>query len=267
MAYRSITRAESPAGTSETWDSVLHGWGDGRSTRFLRAYSDAVNRALVEAWLPPGAAGRILKTDLFDEAVGEGLVTTLGARADEVVGVDVSPAVVDAARARYPELDARCADTRHLPFPDASFAAVVSNSTLDHFRRREDIEAALAELRRVLKPGGRLIVSLDNGANPLVMLRNALPAAPLRALGVVPYPVGATCGPRGLRRLLAEAGFEVEATRALMHCPRLLARGAAALTPGTSERLLRAVLSLERLGATPVRHLTAQFVAASARRR
>jgi ubiquinone/menaquinone biosynthesis C-methylase UbiE len=254
------------APAAETWDSVLRGWQDGRSAAFLRSYSDAVNRELVEAWLPERAR-RILKTDLFDEAVGEGLVPLLRARSEGVVGIDVSPAVVEAARARYRDLDARCADARGLPFPDGSFDAVVSNSTLDHFRRRDEIATALGELRRVLEPGGRLVITLDNGANPLVLLRNALPAAPLRALGVVPYPVGATCGPRGLRRVLAEAGFEVEATRALMHCPRLLARWAAALTPDTSGRLLRAVLSLERLGATPVRHLTAQFVAASARRR
>jgi SAM-dependent methyltransferase len=265
---RSAARAETPpVSAAETWDSVLEAWRPGRTTTFLRTYSDAVNRSLLNAWLPPGTARRVLKTDLFDEAVGGGLLPVLRTRAARVDGVDVSSAVIGAARARYPDLDAHRADARSLPFADASFDVVVSNSTLDHFARREEIEAALAELRRVLEPGGRLIVTFDNGANPLVLLRNALPARPLRALRLVAYPVGVTCGPRGLRRLLVGAGFEVEDTRALMHCPRLLARGAAALAPGGSGRLLRAVLGLERLGATPVRHLTAQFVAASARRR
>ena len=260
-----MTQPSRPA-VAETWDSVLHHWRDGRSATFLRSYSDAVNRALVDAWLPPRSR-RILKTDLFDEAVGEGLVPLLRARSDGVVGIDVSPAVVEAARARSPHLDARCADARGLPVPDGSFDAVVSNSTLDHFGRRDEIAAALGELRRVLEPGGRLLITLDNGANPLVLLRNALPGWPLRALGLVPYPVGATCGPRGLRRLLAAAGFEVEATRAVMHCPRVVARAAAALAPQASTGLLDRVLSVERLGSTPLRHLTAQFVAASARRR
>jgi SAM-dependent methyltransferase len=255
------------AAAAETWDSVLRGWQNGRSTAFLRTYSDAVNRALLDALLPSGRARRILKTDLFDEAVGEGLLPFLRARAERVVGIDVSPAVVEAARARYRDLDARCADTRGLPFPDGSFDVAVSNSTLDHFARRDEIETALGELRRVLEPGGRLLITLDNGANPLVLLRNVLPAAPLRALRLVPYPVGATYGPRGLRALLVQAGFEVEATRALMHCPRLLARAVSAVAPAGSPRLLRAVLQLERLGASPARHLTAQFVAAAARRR
>jgi SAM-dependent methyltransferase len=267
----SVTRADRLAeatAPSQTWDAVVERWRDGRTAEFLRAYSDAANHALLEAWLPRERARRILKTDLFDEAVGAGLVPALCERADEVVGIDVSPAVLAAAGARYNGLEAHCADTRDLPFADASFDVVVSNSTLDHFATRAEIAAALAELRRVLEPGGVLLISLDNGANPLVFLRNALPSAPLRALRLVPYPVGVTYGPRGLRRLLLGAGFDIEATRGFMHCPRLLVRAAAAVArPRAAGRLLQLALALERLGGSPTRHLTAQFVAALARRR
>lgn len=258
--------AEAP-GPAQTWDAVVEGWRDGRSSELLRSYSDALNRELLDAWLPRGRARRILKTDLFDEAVGHGLVPALRERADAVVGIDVSPAVLAAARDRYDALDGHCADTRELPFADGFFDVAVSNSTLDHFSTHADIAAALAELRRVLEPGGLLLITLDNGGNPLVLLRNALPAASLRAFRLVPYPVGATHGARGLRRLLVDAGFEIEAARAFMHCPRLLLRGAAAVTgAGSAGRVLRAALAFERLGAWPTRHLTAQFVAALARR-
>jgi SAM-dependent methyltransferase len=212
-------------------------------------------------------ARRALKTDLFDEAVGAGLVAPLRERAAEVVAIDVSPEVVAAAHRRHPELDARCADARRLPFEEGAFDVVLSNSTLDHFETLDDVAAALAELHRVLEPGGRLLVTLDNAANPLVRLRNALPAQLMSRLRLVPYPVGATCGPIRLRRLLAGAGFDVEATCALMHCPRLLVRAASALAPGASARLVRGALALEGLGALPTRYLTGQFVAASARRR
>jgi SAM-dependent methyltransferase len=236
-----VTQTET-AEARRTWDSALAGWRDGRSTAFLRAYSDAVNRRLLDAWLADGQTGRILKTDLFDEAVGEGLVPALRARAAEVVGVDVSPAVVAVARDRYPDLEAHEADTRRLPFADESFDVVVSNSTLDHFARRDEIAVALEELHRVLRPGGRLLLTLDNAADPLVALRNALPTSLVRASRLVPYPVGATCGPLGLRRLVQSCGFELEAERALMHCPRVLARAAAALVPFDSPRLQRCLL-------------------------
>jgi SAM-dependent methyltransferase len=260
-----MTNADT-AEARRTWDSALAAWQNGRSTAFLRAYSDAVNGRLLDAWLADGRVGRVLKTDLFDEAVGRGLVPSLRERADDVVGVDVSPTVVAVAGERYPGLEAHEADTRRLPFADGSFDVVVSNSTLDHFAGRSDIAAALRELHRVLRPGGRLLVTLDNGANPLVLLRNALPAALVRATRLVPYPVGTTCGPAELRRLLRSCGFEPEAERALMHCPRVVARAAAAVAPVESPRLLRAALALERLGAAPTRHLTGQFIGASARR-
>jgi SAM-dependent methyltransferase len=243
---------------ARAWDGVLVGWRTGSGTAALRAYSDAVNSALVREWLPDAHGLRILKTDLFDEAVAPGIFPELRARGASVVGVDVSPAVVAAARERYPELDARTADVRALDLADASFDVVVSNSTLDHFDSLDEVADALAELRRVLAPGGLLLVTLDNGANPLVALRNAAPARLLRGVGLVPYPTGATCGPRRLRRLLSEAGFTVETTRAVMHFPRVLLR----LAP----RLLGAALRLEPVRATRTGSLTGQFVAARARR-
>jgi SAM-dependent methyltransferase len=268
-AVRPLAAAGSQPETVEAaraWDEALTGLAAGRGTAFLRAYSDAVNGALVRAWLPPGLE-RVLKTDLFDEAVGAGLVPLLRERAREVIGVDVSPAVVAAAQARYPELGATRADVRALGLSDASVDAVVSNSTLDHFASLDELVRALAEIRRVLAPGGRLLLTLDNGANPLVALRNALPRRLLRRLGLVSYPIGATCGPKRLERLLEDAGFAVEDRCALMHFPRVLARLAAAAAPSGSTRLLDSVLAFERLGSTRARYVTAQFVGALARKR
>jgi SAM-dependent methyltransferase len=242
---------------ARAWDGVFARWKEHAGASSLRAYSDAVNTALVAEWLPSDA-GRVLKTDLFDEAVAPGIYPALLDRGASVVGIDVSPAVVEAARERHPGLDARPGDVRRLEFPDSAFDAVVSNSTLDHFATLDQAATALRELRRVLVPGGLLLLTLDNGANPLVALRNALPSRLAGRLGLVPYPTGATCGPRRLRRLLADTGFRVEETTALMHFPRLLLRAAPALAP--------LALASERLAASPTRYLTGQFVAVRARR-
>jgi SAM-dependent methyltransferase len=222
--------------------------------------------------LPASPAGNVLKTDLFDEVVGSGLVPALLERFGRVAGIDVSPVIVDAARARYPRLDAEAADVRALPFPEEAFDAVVSNSTLDHFPSRDDIATALGELHRVLRPGGALLVTLDNPVNPVVAIRNALPERIREASRLVPFPVGATCGPRRLRALLCETGFEVAALTSVLHCPRVLVVLGGQLIDRyggetAKRRYVRVLTPLEGLSRLPTRFVTGHFVAALAIRR
>lgn len=98
------------------WDAALHGWRETRGNLLLRSYSDCVNAALLEAWTPNLDGARVLKTDLFDEAVSHGLYPMLRAKGAVVSAVDVSPAVLAAARKRYPDLHAEQADLRRLRY-------------------------------------------------------------------------------------------------------------------------------------------------------
>lgn len=252
------------------WDAVGEQWEAERPQRLWRAHSDAVNGALLERWLPQIPDGRVLKTDLFDEAVGHGLHDRLAAHARAVYGIDVSLVTIRRARDRNPGLTSVQADARHLPLAAETFAAAVSNSTLDHFRGSVDLVRAIAEIRRVLAPGAALVLTLDNRANPIVALRNRFPYRVLHVLGLVPYRVGYTVGPWRLRRMLAEAGFEVLEIGAVEHCPRVLAVAACRLLeksgPAAQKRFLRALLAFERLGRWPTAPWTGHFVAALARR-
>jgi SAM-dependent methyltransferase len=251
------------------WDAVAEEWEAVRPHALWRAYRDRLHTVWLAEWASAERVGRALKTDLFDEAYSVGLVPALAALAGHVVGVDVSAGVVRAAQARHPGLRSVRADVRALPFPDGDFDLVVSNSTLDHFESLDDVALSLRELRRVLRPGGRLLLTLDNGANPAVALRNALPLGPLRRLGLVPYYVGATCGPARLRRLLREAGFRVDREGTLLHAPRVLAVWAAGvaegrLRPAGRERFFGALAAFERLGRLPTRTLTGYFLTVGA---
>lgn len=70
----------------------------------------------------------------------------------DVIAVDQSPRMVELTQARG--IDARVADVQQLPFDDAAFDAVVAAWMLYHV---QDIDRGLAEIARVLRPGGRLV--------------------------------------------------------------------------------------------------------------
>jgi SAM-dependent methyltransferase len=259
------------AGPTSDWSGVLESWDPSPANALWRAHSDAVNLALLRRWLPDRDLGRVLKTDLFDEAVGGGLMDELEPRASQVVGIDVAPAVVESAARRRPGIEASTADVRDLSFESASFDLVVSNSTLDHFPSFDSVAVAVRELARVTKQGGRMIITLDNRQNPVVFLRTSKALGGLfRRLGLVPYELGATCGRRRLVALLEGSGFRVEATEAIMHCPPQVASklavrfSDAADAEGLEARHLRRVLRFEVLSDWPTRYLTAHFVAALA---
>ncbi|MGV9929668.1 class I SAM-dependent methyltransferase [Streptomyces olivaceoviridis] len=88
----------------------------------------------------------------------------LALRGHSVTGTDLSPraaarAVHEAAR-RGVRLRTAAADMRRLPFPDARFDAVVcADNALPHLLTEHDVRAALAEMRRVLRPAGLLLIS------------------------------------------------------------------------------------------------------------
>jgi SAM-dependent methyltransferase len=88
---------------------------------------------------------------VLDAGCGDAELAALIA-APEVVCVDASPAAVDAARRRG--LRAEVSELERLPFEDAEFDVVTCNWVLYHL---PDVDAGLAEIVRVLRPGGRLV--------------------------------------------------------------------------------------------------------------
>lgn len=90
---------------------------------------------------------------ILDIGCGTGAMSTRLSRWGDVISADFSPVALSYSRKR--RLNKLCAaDAMHLPFKDASFDLIVSLDILEHL---PDDHAAMKELYRVLKPGGRLI--------------------------------------------------------------------------------------------------------------
>ncbi|CAA9377924.1 class I SAM-dependent methyltransferase [uncultured Nocardioides sp.] len=134
---------------------------------------DPVSEALaaVERALPGGTAD-VLEVGCGTGAMAERIAALPGVR---LVAVDFTPRFVELTAGRG--IDARQADIQYLPFGDGSFDVVYAGWMLYHV---PDLDRGLAEIRRVLRPGGTL-VAVTNGDEHLADLREAAgaPRAPL----------------------------------------------------------------------------------------
>lgn len=133
---------------------------------FAQAYSSANENNLLNAWYERPAmvdlAGDVEGLRVLDAGCGSGpLTAALRDRGAVVSGFDLSPGMVALARERLgTDSDLTVADlSERLPYDDDSFDIVVCSLTLHYL---EDWAGPLTELRRVLRPAGRFIVSVPH---------------------------------------------------------------------------------------------------------
>lgn len=107
------------------------------------------------------AAGIGAEDKVLDVACGPGIVAcAVAAHAAHVTGIDLTPAMIEQARGRQAaqglsNVDWHVGDATALPFADASFDRVVTRYSFHHL---PEPAKALAEMRRVCRPGGRIVV-------------------------------------------------------------------------------------------------------------
>jgi SAM-dependent methyltransferase len=178
-------------------------------------YYAANERRLFEEHLPPLDGLRILKTDLWDEAKNTRILAWASEQGARAFGIDISPpTVIQAGRAFAPgALRACVSDVRTIPFRDSSFDAIYSMGTIEHFA---ETEAAVVEMARVLKPGGRAIIGVPNRHDPF--LRPAM-AALMQATGSYAYGLEKSYSRRALRAMIERAGLTVVEETAILFIP------------------------------------------------
>jgi demethylmenaquinone methyltransferase / 2-methoxy-6-polyprenyl-1,4-benzoquinol methylase len=154
---------------------------------------------------------------VLDACCGTGDLAIAAARAGgRVTGLDFSGRMLERAKAKAPELDWVRADLLALPFDDASFDAATVGFGV---RNVSDLQGALAELRRVLRTGGRLgileITQPRGFLGPFYrvwfdrvvpLLGKLLPGG--SAYTYLPASVKRFPGPEALAELMRDAGFD-----------------------------------------------------------
>ena len=143
---------EEPVAIGHDWTTVDAGWGR-RAVDFatLSEPSNVREYVALQHRLGVGGGDR-----LVDIACGSGLAVELaGLRGAACAGIDASPRLIAIARDRNPDADLRVGDMHALPWADASFD--VATSFRGIWGTTPD---ALAEVHRVLAPGGRLGITV-----------------------------------------------------------------------------------------------------------
>ena len=163
---------------------------------------------------------------VLEVAVGPGVTLTeilkTVDRTTVVYGVDLSPKMLEKTRRRvsaagYANIDLQEADARQLPFPDGTFDVLYNSYMLDLIPLG-DLPVVLGEFRRVLRPGGRLVLvnmSKEGGSGRgwWERLYVWLPAR------WAPYLLGG-CRPVLVEGLVSEAGFSEVKREYLRHIIR-----------------------------------------------
>jgi SAM-dependent methyltransferase len=190
---------------TEAFDAAERAMWKGRAEAYAGSFARLCAHP-VEALLD--AAGVGAGTRVLDVGTGTGTAAAAAqARGARVSAVDADAGMVAAARARG--LDARTGVLPELPYRDGEFDAVVGNFVLNHVGRPR---TALAELHRLLRPGGRIALttwSVRRGAGQDLLGRAC------EAGGAVPPPYLPRLDPAedwartadGLAELLGGAGF------------------------------------------------------------
>lgn len=162
-------------------------------------------RGMLE-YIDPEEGERIL-----DVACGEGLLSLrIAERGCEVCGTDMSEEFINLAKRLAKKLGILCefrvGNAEALPYPDGCFDKVLCSSSLEHF---ENDVGPLKEMRRVLKPGGSVVLTIDSFTYPI---SDELKERHRKAYHVVNYYTQDT-----LRERFEMSGLEMRRSKYLLH--------------------------------------------------
>jgi SAM-dependent methyltransferase len=138
---------------------------DAVAAEYAEHFADELAGKPLDRTLLERFADDVLDTGpIYDLGCGPGGQTTafLHALGVDVRGMDLSPAAVDEARRRHPEIAFETGDMLALPLADESAAGIVAFYAIVHFSP-DELRMALGEMHRVMRPGAPLLLAFHIG--------------------------------------------------------------------------------------------------------
>ena len=203
----------------EHWDALARKMPDvfpAPSTQYYRRSEIA----LIQRCIGSLQGKRVLKLDLWNEAVNTRILHWMRSQGAEAFGLDFSREVT--ARAHQNSQGAEDslylleADIRHLPFESHSFDFVYTMGTIEHIDEYQD---AVQEVQRVLKVGGKAIIGVPHKWN--IFLRPLMVKA-LELFGKYPYGPEKAFSYGELRRVIERSGLQVRRRSGILAFPGIL---------------------------------------------
>jgi ubiquinone/menaquinone biosynthesis C-methylase UbiE len=212
------TSVDATTDTEKTMSEPIYGkaFSDNAAENYERYFVPSIGGPIAEELIASAAlrAGE----RVLDVGCGTGVVARLAAeevRDGSVAGLDINPAMLAVAReasANGTQIDWYEASAEAMPLPDDAFDVVLCQMSLQFM---DDRVGALREMRRVLAPGGRVVVNVPGPTPPLfASLADGLAShVDPEIAGFVHHVF--SLDPEGLRALAGDAGFEqVQVSRA-----------------------------------------------------
>lgn len=191
------------------WDHFFQKSKSHHLSKSIAEYKKSETRKLIIKWLKNELHKKTLKTDCYEEVFSYDSVVDLFSN---ITIIDISRRAIEIAKRNFPNKKFLVGDICKLPFKNNSFDVIVSLSTIDNISYKK-VNAALKEIKRVLKPKGKLLITIDNKENLLYSFFYFLN----KYLKFTKYYQDRCYSRQEIIKLLDKHNFKIEKIESLIH--------------------------------------------------
>lgn len=201
------------------WERQALELGDFRRALSTAYYMEGEKR-LIRRWLNGSNGAKVLKLDLWNEVKNTNILAWIASEGAKTYAIDISSNLASKASGEFRSQGLvprfAVASLYDLPLKSDSFDFLYSMGTIEH---APDMGRCVAEIFRVLRPGGIAVVGVPNKHDPFL---RPLVVHLMNMAGIYPYGFEQSLTSKELRKLLIEGGFEILHSDGVLFMPGVI---------------------------------------------